>query len=115
MKLAIVGSRTFTDYGKLVDIISKLPTTESFSEIVSGGARGTDTLAEQYADNYGIPKIIFKADWDKYGKSAGYRRNVDIVNYCDYLIAFWDGESKGTQHSIDLANKQNKLLKIIRI
>ena len=115
MKLAIVGSRTFTDYKRLITSIDSLYPHINITEIVSGGAKGADWLAEQFADDYGIPKKIFKADWDKYGKSAGYRRNVDIVNYCDWLVAFWDGESKGTQHSIDLANKQNKLLKIIRI
>jgi len=76
--------------------------------IISGGARGADSLAEQFAQEYSYVVKIFHAEWDKYGKSAGYRRNIDIVNNCNLLVAFWDGTSRGTKHSIDIATKQGK-------
>jgi hypothetical protein len=81
----------------------------TITEFVSGGARGADQLAEKYSSQIGIPIKVFPADWDKYGRSAGPRRNEQIVEYCDRLIAFWDGKSKGTQYSIRLAKNQNKL------
>jgi predicted Rossmann fold nucleotide-binding protein DprA/Smf involved in DNA uptake len=118
MKLAVVGSRTFNDYnylhkkltGLLWDLVEPHtgelpPSTFSF---VSGGARGADSIAEQWARAWGYEITVFPAEWDKYGKSAGYRRNKDIVNYADIIVAFWDGKSKGTQHSINLAKEQNK-------
>lgn len=110
MRLAIVGSRTFNDYEYLVKALHTLVQCSgfSFTEVVSGGARGADSLAETYAQYHGIPLKIFPAEWDKYGKSAGYRRNELIVKECDVLVAFWDGVSRGTKHSIDLAVKYNK-------
>lgn len=78
------------------------------SEIVSGGARGADSLAERYAQENDIQLTVFPAEWDKYGKSAGYRRNHQIIDYADVVLAFWDGQSKGTKHAIELAEKQNK-------
>ncbi len=80
--------------------------------IVSGGARGIDSLAEIEAKNLKIKTIIFKPDWDRYGKKAGFLRNILIINEADKVIAFWDGASKGTKHSIDLAIKQDKPLDI---
>ena len=76
--------------------------------IISGGARGADTLAEWFARDYNYATKIFHAEWDKYGRSAGYRRNVDIINNCNILVAFWDGTSRGTKHSIDIAKEQGK-------
>ena len=81
--------------------------------IVSGGARGADSLAEKYAAEKGIPITVVPAEWDKYGKSAGYRRNVQIVAESDEVVAFWDGESKGTQHTIDIAGKAGKKVSVI--
>jgi len=106
MKLAIVGSRTFRDYKLLCESVAKMP--EPIEEIISGGASGADSLAERYAKEHNIPMKVFPAEWDKYGKSAGYRRNKDIINRADYVIAFWDGMSKGTKHSIDLAKSAHK-------
>jgi hypothetical protein len=118
MRLGVVGSRTFNDYsylhkkltGLLWDLMEpqtgELPPS-AFS-FVSGGARGADSIAAQWAKAWGYEMFVFPADWDKYGKSAGYRRNKDIVDYADIVVAFWDGKSKGTQHTIDLATKQGK-------
>lgn len=110
MKIAVIGSRTFSDYQKMKEFLDK----KDISCIVSGGAGGADTLAEIYAKNKGIPTIIYNPDWNKYGKSAGFKRNELIIKTADEVVAFWDGKSKGTKHSIDLANMQNKNVEIVR-
>jgi len=88
--------------------------SEGITEIISGGARGADTLAEMYARHRALPVKVFPAEWDKYGKSAGFRRNADIVKNSDIIVAFWDGKSKGTKHTIDLARRYFKEVKIIK-
>ena len=111
MKLAIVGSRTFSDYELLKTTIDQIPTP---SLIVSGGARGADTLAEQYARERGIPTKIFLPDWKLHGKVAGFIRNELIVKECDFLVAFWDGKSNGTRNSISHAKEMKKEFLIVR-
>lgn len=110
MKVAIVGSRTFDDYTLLYNTLKEITNIEL---IVSGGARGADSLAESWAKVNKTPVKIFLPNWDKFGKSAGFKRNVQIVENCDLLIAFWDGKSKGTEHSINLAKQMKKDIKII--
>ena len=110
MRVAVIGSRTFTNYEKVKKVLDQL----EISLIVSGGAKGADSLAECYAVENSIETLIFEAEWDKYGRSAGYIRNVDIVNSSDIILAFWDGKSKGTLHSINFAKKKNKALRIIK-
>ena len=104
MKISIIGSRSFFDYTMLEKILNK----EKIDILVSGGARGADSLGEQYAKNNNIPTLIFKPDWKKFGRAAGFIRNKDIIDNSDKVIAFWDGKSKGTLNSINLAKKQNK-------
>lgn len=107
MKLAVVGSRDW-----LMPMVIDRALTEIYpSEIVSGGARGVDSFAEAWATLLLVPIKIFKPDWSK-GRSAGAQRNRKIVDYCDKLVAFWDGKSKGTKISIDMAAKAGKLLKV---
>lgn len=109
MRLAVIGSRDFNDYVVLscyLDTFRK--ECGDIDLIVSGGARGADTLAERYAKEHGIETLIFPAEWKKYGKRAGYIRNEDIIKNCDIVIAFWDGKSRGTKHSLDLAEKYDK-------
>ena len=101
-RVAVVGGREFNDYVLLAEELQQhVPFI-----LVSGGARGADSLAERFANKHGLEKLIFEADWNKYGKSAGYRRNVTIVEHADLVIAFWDGKSKGTKHTIDIAEKK---------
>jgi hypothetical protein len=76
------------------------------SEVVSGMARGFDQLGEMYAKKFNLPVYAAPADWDTYGKSAGYRRNVEMAEHADALLAFWDGKSKGTKHMIDIAESK---------
>jgi hypothetical protein len=110
LKLAIVGSRSFTDYACLEKTLFDLIKIDEVELIISGGAKGTDTLAEQFAKKHGIETLVFKPNWEEYGKSAGYKRNVKIVEAADEVIAFWRDSSPGTKISIDLAKKLNKKL-----
>jgi hypothetical protein len=115
MKLAIVGSRTFRDYPYFENIVNKFRELNHIDEIVSGGAIGTDDLAEIYAHENNISLKIFYPEWGKYGKSAGYIRNKLIIEYADEVMAFWDGQSKGTKHDIDIAKELNKMCHIIGV
>lgn len=113
INLAVVGSRGMNDFDLLEKEILKLYKIENIKYIVSGGAIGADTLAEQFANKYSIQTIILKPNWDKIGKSAGLIRNKDIIDTADEIIAFWDGESPGTRNSIYLARKAKKKINII--
>ncbi len=113
MKLAIIGSRTFIDYNTLCNHLKQYINVTTL--VVSGGARGADSLGEQWAQDNNIQTQIFPAEWNKYGKRAGYIRNEDIIKNCDFCIAFWDGKSKGTLHSIKLCKKYTKPVTIINI
>jgi uncharacterized phage-like protein YoqJ len=117
MKIAIVGSREFKNKDFVQNIVSNQLTNGDY--FISGGARGVDTWAEETIPiletglaNFKINKKIFKPDWNKYGKRAGFLRNQLIIDEADKVIAFWDGKSKGTKHSIDLAIKANKPIDI---
>lgn len=101
MKTIIAGSRDFNNYDKVCEVCSQYDITE----VVSGGARGADLLGERYAQEHSITLKVFPAEWDKYGKSAGYRRNEQMAAYAEQLIAFWDGCSHGTKHMIDFARQ----------
>lgn len=108
-KVIIAGSRVITDYFEIVTALTLAGyTVSNLTEIVSGTARGVDQLGEMLANRNNIPVKKFPANWDKYGKSAGYRRNADMADYADSLVSIWDGQSKGTKHMIDLMNKKNK-------
>jgi hypothetical protein len=113
MRLAIVGSRKFNNYFLLKEELRKYK--EEIKLIVSGGAKGADTLGEKWANENNIPTLIFLADWNRNGKQAGFIRNEDIIKNCDNVVAFWDGVSKGTAHSLFLAKKYGKPIKIIYI
>ena len=111
MNVAIIGSRGFNNKKLLEKVLD--PVKDKITLIISGGAQGADSLGERYAYENVIKTKIFLPDWDTHGKSAGFIRNKEIVEASDVVIAFWDGESKGTQHSFKLAKKLNKRIKII--
>jgi len=113
MKLAVVGSRNFNDYPLMKKYLDKIHSIEPITLIVSGGALGADTYAECWAEDNKVNRKIFKPEWNKYGKKAGFLRNVTIIENSNKVIAFWDGKSRGTKHSIDLAKKQDKKCKIV--
>lgn len=119
MKILVVGSRNFNNYEMLKNAIDAAINTYGDIEIISGGAKGADSLAEQYAKEKGYALKVFPADWDIYGKSAGYKRNAEMHKYISEFddrlcIAFWDGESKGTQHSFDLAKQYKNPILVIK-
>lgn len=109
MKIAVVGSRSFRNYDLMKNILNEY----NISLIISGGAYGADRYAERYADEHGLKTLIFYPEWEKYGKQAGYIRNKLIVENADLVVAFWDGISKGTKHTIDYSIKIEKRLRII--
>jgi len=113
MKLIIAGGRDFSNYELLCEEVGRVIANFPQVEIVSGGARGADLLGEHYAIDNSIPVKRFPAEWDKYGKSAGFRRNSDMAQYADHCICFWDGKSKGTGHMIDLAKKAGLRLVVV--
>lgn len=105
--LAIIGSRGFIDYDRLSGIFQRYFLCKH-SIIVSGGANGADALGKQLAYAYNLDYVEFPADWDRFGKSAGFRRNKDIITCADDVLCFWDGISKGTANSLGLAKKMKK-------
>ena len=113
MKLAIIGSRNFTNYKLLQEILEQYK--PKITLVVSGAAKGADSLGEKWALENNIQSLIFPADWNQYGKRAGFIRNEDIIKNCDCCVAFWDGESKGTKHSLSLCKKYNKPYEIVQI
>lgn len=113
MKTIIAGSRE----GITLDDIYNAWEQSDFaiSEVVSGTARGADRLGEAFAVGRWIPIKRFPANWDKYGKSAGYIRNTEMADYADALVAVWDGKSKGTKHMIDIATKKGLIVYVHHI
>ena len=108
-RIAVIGSRTFTDYG----VLKKLWDEYHPFILVSGGAKGADMLAEKYADEKGYEKVIFKPDWKKYGRAAGIKRNQEIINLADEVVGFWNKMSEGTGHSLELARKKGMPVTIV--
>ena len=110
--IGIIGSREFYEMSvlnKIMDsLIKKYMLNEFDLYICSGGARGADTLAQNYAKENGLSIIIYYPDWKTYGKEAGFRRNALIASQSDLIIALWDGQSKGTMHTVALAEELNK-------
>lgn len=100
MKVIIAGSRTITNYQYVLQAIFNSPPTFDITEVVSGVAAGPDRLGEQFAEEAQLPIKRFPADWQKHGRGAGYKRNVEMAHYADVLIAVWDGKSNGTRHMI---------------
>ena len=116
IKLGIIGTRTYRNYDQLCEYIDNKFPPGSISTIVSGGASGADALAERYARDRKLEKIIHKPEWNKYPNKyiAARTRNTAIVRDSNHLIAFWDGISTGTKMTIDIARKANIPIDIFR-
>jgi ABC-type enterochelin transport system substrate-binding protein len=114
MKVIIAGGRNFNDYDKLRESCDNILINQEEVEVVSGTSSGADTLGERYAQEKGYKIEKFPAQWDLYGKSAGYKRNQQMAEYADGLIAFWDGKSKGTKHMIDIATNKGLKVRVVR-
>lgn len=128
IRMIIAGSRTFNDYNKLEvavsDVIGGLKNQIGNPiqiKIVSGKARGADRLGERYAREYGYEVVEFIPDWAGLGKKAGYIRNVNMAEYASedenrgVLIAFWDGESRGTMHMINIARRYSLQVYVVEV
>lgn len=109
MKVAIIGSRNLN----ITNLGDYLP--ENVTEIVSGGAKGVDSCAKEYAMKNNIPFTEFLPEYTKFGRVAPLKRNLQIIKYADIVIAFWNGQSNGTKYVIDNCGKLNKPVKIIKI
>lgn len=107
MKTVIAGSRGINSYRLLKKAINESGIKDNITEVISGGARGVDRMGFLWAEEFHIPVAIFLPDWKRYGNRAGILRNIEMIDYADALIALWDGESKGTRHSIDYAIKRD--------
>lgn len=126
MKLAIVGSRSLHRKSYIYSAVklaqrhvrneeNGLDLNPEIEEIVSGGAQGVDRMAEAYAEKHGIPTKIFPADWKRHGRKAGFLRNREIVKHADIVAAVWDGKSKGTKITMDLANRLDVPLVVVEV
>lgn len=106
MKIAIIGSRNLG----VIGLEKFLP--KNVTEIVSGGARGVDTCAREYAQTHGIRLTEFLPDYNRYGRTAPLKRNLEIIAYAEMVLAFWDGKSRGTKYVIDNCKKQGVPIKV---
>ena len=109
MRVAIIGSRNLM----INDLERYLP--ENVTEIVSGGARGIDSCAREYAKSNGIKLTEFLPDYKKYKRGAPLKRNLEIIDYAETVIAFWDGKSKGTEYVIKSCKQLNKKIIVYMI
>ncbi len=112
MKLAVTGSKEFTDYSQLKSVLDSI---SGISVIISGGAPGTDTLARKYAYQHNIKFLEFPPDFKKNGNEAKQIRDKLIVKHSEKIIAFWDGKCKGTKYTMDYAGQQSKPVKVIKV
>ena len=115
MKLAIVGSREFENYDLLCVEVAKIQETQKIDLIVSGGAKGADTLAKKFAAKNQIPLMEFLPDYDRYGRGAPLQRNTLIVRNSNVVLAFVTATSKGTWDTIRKAQAAGKRVVIVRV
>lgn len=120
MNVAVVGCRRFDGpsgqhkaaKAAVRAFVNGLP---NHVTLISGGAHGVDTWAEDAADASGLAKLIFRPDWKRYGRRAAAVRNMEIVRAADEVVAFWDGKSRGTRMTIEFARKEGKPLRICHV
>lgn len=113
MKMMICGSRGITDLKTVIVAVEQsgwVPT-----EIISGGAKGIDRLAEEFARMNGLTLTVMKPDWKRYGRGAGLRRNLDMLEACECVVAIWDGVSRGTKHSINSAKEIGRPVFVVNV
>ncbi|MBO5048142.1 MAG: hypothetical protein J6D19_07030 [Clostridia bacterium] len=109
MKLLIVGSRSIENF----DLTNYIPPETDL--IISGGAKGIDEIAENFADQHKISKLIIYPRYDIYGKAAPLKRNEKMVDLADQILIIWDGISHGTKHTVSYAKKKNKNIVLLII
>lgn len=110
VRIIVAGGRDFGNYELLCRTLDEFG--ENFT-VIAGGARGADFLGEKYAKERNLELIVYAAEWEKYGKSAGILRNISMAKNADCLVAFWDGKSRGTKHMIEEASKRNLKVRVV--
>jgi hypothetical protein len=105
MKVSIIGSRTIT-----LDVSPYVPA--GCTTIISGGAKGVDTCAADFARARGLKLVEILPNYDQHGRSAPLRRNTEIIDRADLVLAFWDGHSRGTKDGIDKASARGKPIRV---
>ena len=117
MRLIIAGGRDFTDADMMEAKLHKIlggSDHEWPDVVISGMARGADTVGWHWAKKHGVEVVEMPADWARYGRSAGYRRNEAMAQDATHLVAFWDGESRGTSNMIGIAKRDGLELRVVR-
>lgn len=109
MKIAIIGSRLYGNMKAVREFVNALP---KGTIVISGGAKGVDSVAEDAAKKRGLETMIFPADWSGLGRRAGMVRNIKMLKEADKVIAFWDGTSVGSKNMIDACKKAGKPIEI---
>ena len=114
MKIIIAGGRDFTDKEGLLQTFHQITnhTPNKDITVISGCAKGADSVGQWIANEYRLLIERYPADWDTYGKSAGYARNELMATKATHLLAAWDGQSKGTKHMIDIGRKYNLIITV---
>ena len=113
MKLIIAGSHSFRDYQLLCQTLA--PECPRITQVLTGGARGAEQLGYRWAWKHAVKHQLFRADWERFGKSAGARRNFQMAQAGDMLLAFWDGQSPGTAHLVQCMRQLDKPVVVIRV
>ena len=111
MKIVIAGSRSFHDYQLLCQTLA--PERHRITQVLTGGARGADQLGYRWAWKHQVRHQLFRADWERFGKSAGMRRNHQMAQAGDVLVACWDGQSPGTAHMIQRMEQLGKPVVVV--
>ena len=114
LKVIVAGGRDFNNYDLLAEKLNKLFSQRNDVVIVSGMAKGVDSLAVKYAEQHKLRVSEFPAEWQKHGKASGFRRNVEMARFADACVCFWNGKSPGTEHMINTAKRLNLNLRIIK-
>lgn len=107
MKLLIAGSRSITEFD-LSEYVSN-----DADLIICGGAKGIDTVAEKYADDHRISKLVLRPNYALYGKAAPLKRNEVMIDLADSVLVIWDSKSRGTKYTIDYAKKKEKSVTVV--
>ncbi len=109
-RIAIVGSRAYPEPSAVQRFVSELP---AGTVVVSGGASGVDTWAEEAAYDRDLQTVVFPADWERHGRAAGPIRNAQVVDFADEVVAFWDGASRGTLNTVVQAVRKGNIVRVI--
>lgn len=114
-KVIVAGSRDFYNYDLVCEKLDYLLRNKDDVCIICGMAQGADSLGQEYAINHRTYIKYYPADWNKHGKKAGILRNIEMAENADALVAFWDGESRGTKHMIEIAKEKGLEVRVVYV